>query len=149
MVDRIRRFQVLNSQIFASLNKYLRTSSADSENMPVEHVRCFQPPIHQVINIIKTPLGLFKLLLDINEFSNYLLDALNILLHCIFSHWQVRVIIVLQIIQRTSHQEPILLPIRIAFLFYVKISLHGMFPEINDFVCFYNFIKAFIKNYFC
>ena len=48
MVDRIRRFQVLNSQIFASLNKYLRTSSADSENMPVEHVRCFQPPIHQV-----------------------------------------------------------------------------------------------------
>jgi len=47
MVDRIRRFQVLNSQIFASLNKYLRTSSADSENMPVEHVRCFQPPIHQ------------------------------------------------------------------------------------------------------
>ena len=49
MVDRIRRFQVLNSQIFASLSKYLRTSSADSENMPVEHVRCFQPPIHQVI----------------------------------------------------------------------------------------------------
>ena len=51
MVDRIRRFQVLNSQIFASLSKYLRTSSADSENMPVEHVRCFQPPIHQVIEI--------------------------------------------------------------------------------------------------
>lgn len=47
MVDRIRRFQVLNSQIFATLSKYLRTSSADSESMPVEHVRCFQPPIHQ------------------------------------------------------------------------------------------------------
>lgn len=48
MVDRIRRFQVLNSQIFATLNKYIRTStSAESENMPVEHVRCFQPPIHQ------------------------------------------------------------------------------------------------------
>lgn len=47
MVDRIRRFQVLNSQIFATLNKYLRTSTADAENMPVEHVRCFQPPIHQ------------------------------------------------------------------------------------------------------
>ena len=47
MVDRIRRFQVLNSQIFATLSKYLRTSTADSENMPVEHVRCFQPPIHQ------------------------------------------------------------------------------------------------------
>ena len=47
MVDRIRRFQVLNSQIFATLNKYMRTSTADAENMPVEHVRCFQPPIHQ------------------------------------------------------------------------------------------------------
>jgi len=47
MVDRIRRFQVLNSQIFATLSKYLRTSSADSESMPVEHLRCFQPPIHQ------------------------------------------------------------------------------------------------------
>lgn len=47
MVDRIRRFQVLNSQIYATLNKYLHTSTADAENMPVEHVRCFQPPIHQ------------------------------------------------------------------------------------------------------
>lgn len=47
MVDRIRRFQVLNSQIFASLNKYLKTSCGETENMPVEHVRCFQPPIHQ------------------------------------------------------------------------------------------------------
>ncbi|XP_040569024.1 cytoplasmic FMR1-interacting protein [Lepeophtheirus salmonis] len=46
MVDRIRRFQVLNSQIFATLNKYLRTSS-DADNLPAEHVRCFQPPIHQ------------------------------------------------------------------------------------------------------
>ncbi|XP_050734850.1 cytoplasmic FMR1-interacting protein-like isoform X1 [Eriocheir sinensis] len=45
MVDRIRRFQVLNSQIFAVLNKYLKTS--DPDNLPVEHVRCFQPPIHQ------------------------------------------------------------------------------------------------------
>jgi len=48
MVDRIRRFQVLNSQIFATLNKYLKTSYSETENMPVEHVRCFQPPIHQV-----------------------------------------------------------------------------------------------------
>ena len=47
MVDRIRRFQVLNSQIFATLNKYLRTSTAETDSMPVEHVRCFQPPIHQ------------------------------------------------------------------------------------------------------
>uniref|UniRef100_A0A665VIT9 Cytoplasmic FMR1-interacting protein n=1 Tax=Echeneis naucrates TaxID=173247 RepID=A0A665VIT9_ECHNA len=45
MVERIRKFQVLNNEIFAILNKYLK--SGDGENMPVEHVRCFQPPIHQ------------------------------------------------------------------------------------------------------
>lgn len=45
MVDRIRKFQVLNNEIFAILNKYMK--SGDGENMPVEHVRCFQPPIHQ------------------------------------------------------------------------------------------------------
>ncbi len=45
MVDRIRKFQILNSQIFGVLNKYLKSSDAD--NLPVEHVRCFQPPIHQ------------------------------------------------------------------------------------------------------
>lgn len=44
MVDRIRRFQVLNSQIFAVLNKYLK--SGDSDATSVEHVRCFPPPIH-------------------------------------------------------------------------------------------------------
>ncbi|KAK2176605.1 hypothetical protein NP493_652g01000 [Ridgeia piscesae] len=46
MVDRIRKFQILNNQIFAVLNKYLKSSDAD--NLPVEHVRCFQPPIHQL-----------------------------------------------------------------------------------------------------
>uniref|UniRef100_A0A8C2J4J3 Cytoplasmic FMR1-interacting protein n=1 Tax=Cyprinus carpio TaxID=7962 RepID=A0A8C2J4J3_CYPCA len=45
MVERIRKFQILNDEIFAILNKYLK--SGDGENMPVEHVRCFQPPIHQ------------------------------------------------------------------------------------------------------
>lgn len=45
MVDRIRKFQILNNQIFAVLNKYLKTN--DSDSIPVEHVRCFQPPIHQ------------------------------------------------------------------------------------------------------
>ncbi len=45
MVDRVRKFQILNGQIFAVLNKYLKSSDAD--NLPVEHVRCFQPPIHQ------------------------------------------------------------------------------------------------------
>ncbi|MGH0171434.1 UNVERIFIED_CONTAM: hypothetical protein FKN15_060154 [Acipenser sinensis] len=45
MVDRIRKFQVINDEIFAVLSKYLK--SGDGESMPVEHVRCFQPPIHQ------------------------------------------------------------------------------------------------------
>lgn len=48
MVDRIRRFQVLNSQVFAVLNKYLKASCTDGD-MPVEHVRCFQPPIHKSV----------------------------------------------------------------------------------------------------
>ena len=47
MVDRIRRFQVLNSQIFAVLNKYLRTGENDS--LSVEHVRCVPPPVHPSI----------------------------------------------------------------------------------------------------
>lgn len=42
MVDRIRKFQILNNQIFAVLNKYVKASEADS--LPVEHVRCFPPP---------------------------------------------------------------------------------------------------------
>jgi cytoplasmic FMR1 interacting protein len=44
MVDRIRRFQVLNSQIFAILNKYMKNSEGESN---VEHVRCFPPPVSQ------------------------------------------------------------------------------------------------------
>ncbi|XP_059150444.1 cytoplasmic FMR1-interacting protein-like isoform X1 [Physella acuta] len=44
MVDRIRKFQILNNQIFSVLNKYLRTG--DNDSMPTEHVRCFPPPIH-------------------------------------------------------------------------------------------------------
>jgi len=44
MVDRIRRFQVLNSQIFATLNKYLKANETDAS--AVEHVRCFPPPVH-------------------------------------------------------------------------------------------------------
>ncbi|KAF8791362.1 Cytoplasmic FMR1-interacting protein like [Argiope bruennichi] len=56
MVDRIRRFQVLNSQIFAILNKYLKSS--DTDNLPVEHVRCFQPPVHQSIAAVSGPQNL-------------------------------------------------------------------------------------------
>lgn len=51
MVDRIRRFQVLNNQIFAVLNKHLRSGEAGemTGGPPVEHVRCFQPPIHKAL----------------------------------------------------------------------------------------------------
>ncbi|XP_025029919.1 cytoplasmic FMR1-interacting protein 1 isoform X3 [Python bivittatus] len=45
MVERIRKFQILNDEIIATLDKYLK--SGDGESTPVEHVRCFQPPIHQ------------------------------------------------------------------------------------------------------
>ncbi|XP_073397562.1 cytoplasmic FMR1-interacting protein 1 isoform X3 [Dendrobates tinctorius] len=45
MVERIRKFQIINDEIFSILDKYLK--SGDGENTSVEHVRCFQPPIHQ------------------------------------------------------------------------------------------------------
>ncbi|KAM3934209.1 cytoplasmic FMR1-interacting protein 1 isoform 3-T3 [Leptodactylus fuscus] len=45
MVERIRKFQIINDEIFSTLDKYLK--SGDGENTSVEHVRCFQPPIHQ------------------------------------------------------------------------------------------------------
>uniref|UniRef100_A0A452R6R7 Cytoplasmic FMR1-interacting protein n=1 Tax=Ursus americanus TaxID=9643 RepID=A0A452R6R7_URSAM len=45
MVERIRKFQILNDEIITILDKYLK--SGDGESTPVEHVRCFQPPIHQ------------------------------------------------------------------------------------------------------
>nr|XP_058150780.1 cytoplasmic FMR1-interacting protein 1 isoform X1 [Dasypus novemcinctus] len=45
MVERIRKFQILNDEIIMILDKYLK--SGDGESTPVEHVRCFQPPIHQ------------------------------------------------------------------------------------------------------
>jgi len=50
MVDRIRRFQVLNSQIFSTLNKYLNAAStAATGGEQVEQVKCFQPPIHPAL----------------------------------------------------------------------------------------------------
>ncbi|XP_045489000.1 cytoplasmic FMR1-interacting protein [Pieris rapae] len=50
MVDRIRRFQVLNSQIFSVLSRHL--AAADDDRAGVEHVRCFPPPStsHHAIN---------------------------------------------------------------------------------------------------
>lgn len=44
LVDRIRRFQVLNSQVFAVLTKYMKSNDLEGSN--VEHVRCFPPPPH-------------------------------------------------------------------------------------------------------
>jgi cytoplasmic FMR1 interacting protein len=43
MVDRIRKFQILNQQIFSVLNKYMKSGEVDT---PLEHVRCFQPPTY-------------------------------------------------------------------------------------------------------
>jgi cytoplasmic FMR1 interacting protein len=71
MVDRIRRFQVLNSQIFAVLNKYLKASYTDGD-MPIEHVRCFQPPIHKSVaqeNSIPGGLPMGTMTLDRNSHS--------------------------------------------------------------------------------
>ena len=42
LVRRIKEYQTINKHIFAVLKRYLK--SGDSS---VEHVRCFQPPIHQ------------------------------------------------------------------------------------------------------
>ena len=52
MAKRIKRFQVLNSQIFTVLNKY-RQKTKDGQilnpSVEVEHVRCYHPPIHKTI----------------------------------------------------------------------------------------------------
>lgn len=42
-MNRIRKHQVLNQEIFAALNKYLKTN--DPENANVQNVTCFQPPL--------------------------------------------------------------------------------------------------------
>ncbi|XP_033631530.1 cytoplasmic FMR1-interacting protein 1-like isoform X1 [Asterias rubens] len=47
LVDRIRKYQILNNQIFSVLNKYLKANESDTT--PVEKIRCYQPPIHQSV----------------------------------------------------------------------------------------------------
>ncbi|KAK7103491.1 cytoplasmic FMR1-interacting protein 1 homolog [Littorina saxatilis] len=42
-VDRIRKFQILNTQVFSMLNNFHQRRS---DNVPVEQIRCFVPPIH-------------------------------------------------------------------------------------------------------
>ncbi|XP_076821965.1 cytoplasmic FMR1-interacting protein 1 homolog isoform X2 [Clavelina lepadiformis] len=46
-VERVRKFQILNNEIFEILFKYL-TPPAEAST-PMENVRCFQPPIHSSI----------------------------------------------------------------------------------------------------
>ena len=43
-VERVRKFQILNNEIFGILNKYLNPPGEATS--PMENVRCFQPPIH-------------------------------------------------------------------------------------------------------
>jgi cytoplasmic FMR1 interacting protein len=46
-MNRIRKHQVLNQEVFAVLNKYLRTN--DPENQTVQNVKCFLPPFDSKI----------------------------------------------------------------------------------------------------
>lgn len=41
-MNRIRKHQVLNQEIFATVNKYLKTN--DPDNQCVQNIKCFQPP---------------------------------------------------------------------------------------------------------
>ncbi|KAL8601614.1 hypothetical protein ACOMHN_003880 [Nucella lapillus] len=43
VVDRIRKFQILHTQIFSLLNNYVEPTAAAP---PVEKIRCFAPPVH-------------------------------------------------------------------------------------------------------
>lgn len=53
MVDRIRRFQVLNSQIFSIINKYVNSNSPDGTKL--EHVKLFNSPIHPAMSQTVAP----------------------------------------------------------------------------------------------
>jgi cytoplasmic FMR1 interacting protein len=46
-MNRIRKHQVLNQEIFAIINKYLKVN--DPENQSVQNVRCFQPPAENLM----------------------------------------------------------------------------------------------------
>lgn len=48
MVDRVRRFQVLNSQIFSVVNKYINSNSPDDTKL--EQVKVFSSPIHPAVS---------------------------------------------------------------------------------------------------
>ena len=57
MVDRIRRFQVLNSQIFSMLNKYLSPSTVDVNQQ--EKIKCFNPPVYPKQGLLQYAFVLF------------------------------------------------------------------------------------------
>uniref|UniRef100_H2XXK1 Uncharacterized protein n=2 Tax=Ciona intestinalis TaxID=7719 RepID=H2XXK1_CIOIN len=46
-VERVRKFQILNNEVFGILTKYLNPPT--STGSPMENVRCFQPPIHSSV----------------------------------------------------------------------------------------------------
>ena len=49
--ERIRKFQILNQQIFACLNKYLCHTTTDE--IPVEQVKCLTPMTLQTIQYVE------------------------------------------------------------------------------------------------
>ncbi|MCP9257864.1 Cytoplasmic FMR1-interacting protein [Dirofilaria immitis] len=50
MVERIRRFQLLNNQIFGVLNNYLNSVSENSDEVMEEQIREFAPPVHHSLS---------------------------------------------------------------------------------------------------
>lgn len=46
MVERIRRFQLLNNQIFGVLNNYLNSVGENGDEMMEEPIREFAPPVY-------------------------------------------------------------------------------------------------------
>jgi cytoplasmic FMR1 interacting protein len=47
--ERIRRFQMLNAQIFDCLDKHLTPGENVDGTTPFENVRCFPPPVHSAL----------------------------------------------------------------------------------------------------
>ncbi|KAH9489792.1 Cytoplasmic FMR1-interacting protein 2 [Bulinus truncatus] len=45
MVDRIRKFQILNNQIFSTLNRHLTQEGSGRSLVPLDQVQRFQPPV--------------------------------------------------------------------------------------------------------
>ncbi|VDN03135.1 unnamed protein product [Thelazia callipaeda] len=50
MVERIRRFQLLNNQIFGVLNNYLHSVGENSDGSIEEQIREFAPPVHHSLS---------------------------------------------------------------------------------------------------